>query len=109
MKTKTSHHVLFLALVLFCSGCATAIIRVPIAACPSGLEEVPRIYPATTMDLGMIALYPFSDGDLPGDLPRRILVPCGGIVDLPLSIAFDTLFLPWDCYRWSQGKDWSDI
>ena len=109
MKIRAILPILLLALVLLCSGCATAILRVPIGACPSGREDIPRLYPATFCDLGFIVYYPFASGDFPSDLPKRILVPCGGIVDLPSSVVFDTLFLPWDCYRWSQGMDWSDM
>lgn len=98
-----------LALAALCSGCATAVVRVPIAACPSGREELPQIYPASYLDLDAVFYAPFTIDDFPRDVPRRLGFFCGGLVDLPFSLILDTLFLPTDSWRWYQGRGWDDI
>ncbi|MBT0665107.1 YceK/YidQ family lipoprotein [Geobacter pelophilus] len=78
---------LMVVFFLLCSGCGTIFSRTE----PRDYFYREGIYPATKMDLDFIkltntALYPFS-----------LLL----VVDLPVSLVFDTLLLPLD---YNRGK-----
>ncbi|GEM_PF-1613524 len=81
MKTKIRSHGLVLALLI--SGCAT-MSRTTLR------EDKYPYYPATRENINMFKT--FSDA---GFLEGLVTAPFV-LVDLPFSIVFDTLFLPFD-------------
>ena len=70
-----------------CSGCGTLGTHIP--------NQSPGVYAGVRADVKEI-FHPseINDGVI-GHIPRGVLVPCF-IIDLPLSAAMDTLFLPID-------------
>lgn len=89
-------------LLIACSaGCASVGVR-------SGwYSERAAVYPATTVDAGVVAFvaaYPFrpyTERWFPPDAQEGLvfLFLPASIIDLPVAIVVDTLFLPIDVYR----------
>lgn len=88
----------FLGLVASLSGCATALVR------QENPTKVDHPYPATVFDVqafwvvGVGGEPPFTmaDPEARNSTGERILYGAGSVFDLPFSIAFDTLLLPFD-------------
>jgi uncharacterized protein YceK len=91
--------VLALASVVITSGCATALVR------DSG--ERKHAFPATTVDAEFLwdcgvkgkPLFGTLDREKRSDAGTRVARSIGAIVDLPFSIATDTILLPFDLLR----------
>lgn len=87
----------FLAASFLSPGCATL--------CRKGLvtahDDMPAVYPATLLDLYFMFR---SVTDVPQE-PVAIIGPVFGLVDLPFSLAFDTVLLPWDIADVARPKD----
>lgn len=92
---------------LFISSCSTAFVR------GGGDDGFERFYPATTFNAGLV-----WEASIKGNLPiamaedeekapivSRLMFLVGGVVDLPFSVAFDTLLLPWDIARYFVRSD----
>ena len=111
-KRSKRHSILLLVTICACSGCGASIgVRI------GAYDDSPPvgIYPATRGDLGLIAyavIMPFRDPystRFPPDAQDGLVyvfLPIS-IVDLPLAIAADTVFLPYDIYN-SRKQDQSD-
>jgi len=93
-------NILIAVLLVNLSGCATSETRFD-----DYDSQLTGIYPATVMNGAFIATcftedgVPFMTGSINGFLIFPILL--GNTIDLPISITSDTLFLPWDIYRWN--------
>ena len=72
-----------------CSGCATVITR---SYDSSGWIHFRGAYPATRFEADII-------GSGSGSDPLYPLFIAGSIIDLPLSVVFDTLLLPYDLLK----------
>ena len=98
MKKIAIIFILVLTLVSM-SGCATGMAR---SEAIGQRGRFPMIYPATLINCGMICIFCISGGPfLMGEINNVWVAPVyvlGNTVDLPISIASDTLFLPLDIY-----------
>ena len=75
------------------SGCATVITR---AYMSDGYASPGCVYPATRMDICVLTAVPRAWRDS-SVLEVITAVPCV-LLDLPLSLTFDTLLLPYDIW-----------
>src|SRR5579885_1298071 len=87
---RVGKRVIATAIVLGLTGCGT-MINLGAQKCP--IYEHPRIYGATRIDVIHI---------LPEDFPLGVLI---ALVDLPFSLAFDTLTLPWSISTTIESGD----
>jgi len=77
-----------------CVGCGTVLTRTPARGLASwNGDPFPRFYPATCVDGGMIYDPGMEGHDSTGQRTARRI---GYFCDLPISLATDTLFLPFD-------------
>src|SRR5436190_676186 len=98
--TKT-FHTIGTASLLFMSGCATVFMRLQSNSHPE------QVFPATTFDAGFFwdaavkgePLFARLNSDQKNGPVARLAYGVGSIIDLPFSIAFDTLLLPLDLLR----------
>jgi uncharacterized protein YceK len=89
------------ASVLITSGCATAFVRSKNTAVPE------PVFPATTFDAQFFwesgvkgePLFATNDPKVKNGPLARLAYGLGGIIDLPFSIVFDTILLPFDLSR----------
>ena len=98
-------HIMGAASLLLTSGCATAFVRAKSTTDPQ------HAFPATAFD-GQFFWHSGVHGEpllAPAD-PKVRLNPVarfacgvGGIIDLPFSIVFDTILLPFDLSRGRKG------
>ena len=87
--------------LLLTSGCATAFVRSKTAGPPE------HVFPATTFDAQFFwsngvkgePLFAMADSTYRNGPPTRFVYSLGAIVDLPLSVTFDSLLLPADLTR----------
>lgn len=86
-----------LALMVLVAGCGTVIGRTGIGDMAYG-EKIPRYYPATYVDGCLI-----SESSPNASDGARAFWCVGGIIDMPISLAFDTLLLPYDASK-SSGQ-----
>lgn len=100
---RTLKALALLALAICINSCATAFVR---------SDPPDSVYPATEFDLvaigkgGVKGDPPFAAA--PGErssVPARIIITLGGLIDLPYSLVFDTLFLPFDVYRLTSSPE----
>ena len=84
-------------------GCATATTRL------ENNSRDTKIYPATYSD-GEVIYQVFTPKGIHFMMDEyfdgwsRIPILLFSTIDLPISITSDTLFLPWDVYRWNFPK-----
>lgn len=86
------------ALAACTNSCATALVR--------SNDSPPSIYPATQLDAEAIwesgvlggPIFPMPHGER-NNIPGRIMITLGGLIDLPISLAIDTVLLPFDLYH----------
>jgi uncharacterized protein YceK len=99
---KTTARIIFLSLICICGGCATYLTRI---SAGERAKEVPPVYPATYLD-GTLMSAPFQKKVLGGSAVRSAGICVLGVVDLPVSLAFDTLLLPYDAISSAaEGKE----
>ena len=101
---------LIVAMSLLLSGCGTLAVR---AGFPDEPSDMPQYYPATVVDAQLV-FSPFYllivepteiyEDDLT-TLPRALLACLVGVVDLPISLVSDTIYLPWDIKNRESNKD----
>ncbi len=77
----------------FIIGCGTFLAR---SGLRSEISDIPRFYPATNVDGGIIVGSFINEDWSPW--PRRIGLFCLGLVDFPISIVTDTVCLPLDIW-----------
>lgn len=100
---SVTHSILAVIIAALCSGCGTIIGR-------SGVrnvvyqEKIPDCYPATYCD-GVLIGQSFTTNKNPNaSVGMRCIVCVGSVVDLPVSIVFDTILLPFDASKSSVQK-----
>ena len=99
------------AAVLMTSGCATVLVRSP------GADDGEHVFPATVFDAEMFwevgvkgePLFEMADRDAKSSPFARFAYGLGAIIDMPFSIAFDTILLPVDLVRAKRRVDEQDI
>lgn len=68
-------------------------------------EHLPPVYAATYLD-GVLVSAPFHKQVLPGSAGHSAGMCVLGVVDLPISLAFDTILLPYDAISSAaEGKE----
>jgi uncharacterized protein YceK len=98
------------ALVMMTSGCATAFVR------SKDTVETHHVFPATRFDGEFFwesgvkgePLFVEVDGEKRNNPVARCAYMLGAIIDMPFSIAFDTLLLPVDLARGELSKEESE-
>lgn len=89
-------------MVLLTSGCATTLVRTGLVNDPSGPvkrgPDLPPVYPSTVIDCLFMA-----DVVVEGEAIYFAFLPLA-LIDLPVSILTDTLFLPIDLLVFCTGK-----
>jgi len=91
-----------LELTLFLVGCACVFTGCGTAATRTGAKsefsnKFPPVYPATYVDAGFISA-PCRSG-FTGSAAKKTGACIMGLIDLPISLATDTLILPYDIYK----------
>ena len=86
---------ILLLVAAFCSGCGTIISRSGFA--DMGYDHVPRYYSATFVDSRLI-----SDSSPSTSSGARASWCVIGVIDVPISLATDTLLLPYDACKTSE-------
>ena len=91
MKTAVKAMAAALAVAL-CAGCFNVAVRM------SPYTTIDQCYLATSMDAEMIAAPFVEESDLIDRAQKDIAIPLlpFAIVDLPLEVVLDTVFLPYD-------------
>ena len=97
MNMKTSF--LLGACLLLLTGCGTIATRTSTRNMIS--DTLPAVYAATSIDAGLISATSRPEF---GSAGKRAAASIAGLIDLPISIATDTLFLPYDLYKSSSSK-----
>jgi len=87
------------------SGCMSAMSR----AYRDDDKSIPRFYPGVCTD-GYLVTLPFRHRDNEShSFAGRLGFACAGLVDLPLSIFFDTALLPIDIWAYHpRDQNWDD-
>src|ERR1041385_5941497 len=113
MKTRRlikSVRIIGAASVLIMSGCATAFVRSKSTVDPQ------HVFPATTFDAkffwnsgvkGEPLFATVEPNDRTGPA-RRLAYGAGGIIDLPFSLVFDIVLLPFDLSRQKTSSEDDD-
>jgi len=76
---------------LICTGCATTLVRVV------ATEHIDKVYPACRGDIWMLQGYYEHDISLGSCIGYPVVA-----LDLVVSGVADTVFLPFDYYRWKE-------
>ena len=100
-QLRRTVHILGVASTVIMSGCATSFVR------SKNTVDPQHVFPATTFDAQFFwdsgikgrPLFATADPDDRNGLATRFAYGVGAVVDLPLSIAFDTILLPVDLFR----------
>ncbi len=79
--------IIFIILMLFCTGCGTIIAR-------GTMLHPPGLYPATKFDIGL-SRDTYEHVTYTHDYVYILTIPVL-LIDFPISIIFDTLLLPID-------------
>ncbi|RBP47899.1 uncharacterized protein DUF1375 [Roseimicrobium gellanilyticum] len=98
LKCFALHVVTSACLVASLSSCATALVR------QDNPTKVEHPYPATAFDIGFFwaagiqgePLMAMADPNARNSTGERLMYGAGSIVDLPVSVALDTVLLPFD-------------
>ena len=89
-------------LTVLSSGCGTFVERFPLDSHP----KPPICYPATCFDGQLIAGPFIPDNYETSGFPKLAGCMLIGIVDLPISLAIDTVCIPYDIYVWEHPPIW---
>ena len=88
---KSQFVLLLMGCVCACTGCGTVATR---AMRSEFSDKFPAVYPATYCDVGLISAPCRSS--FSGSAGKKAGACIVGIIDLPISVAVDTLLLPYD-------------
>jgi uncharacterized protein YceK len=97
--------VTFLLWMSCLTGCGTFVARSGMLAAIGG---PPRYYPATCLDATILVDLVVPE-KTSGGFPVRLGRSCLGLLDMPISLVTDTLWLPFDIWAYEPSVFWSQF